>query len=357
MPNIDKINVHRIDYDVHDSSVPEWAREEEKPDYTAEEVTYNGQAQSHTPGSVGAAISGVKDAVDGKAPIHINTDGEMTSDDLFNLDSGVYVLDEDFNLPTGSGETHRVWAGTIITGSKTYDDDVPFMWLSFADEYAGKSEDDQYWTYGYYAGDDAYDAENIQYDGTLSSHEPGSVGEALSQQSSAIAAKQTAPSAIGTAGQVLGLDSSLLPAWLTVQGGGGGGEFKYKLVKSAANDTEEPITIDFTFDHDPMHLLIVCHNGSAGIMAATYYIGAGASRPIVYLNSSAKNAFAFISYGDDGKNIAYSISSPSATEVPITADGTIAISTVSIWSGSYRRKIRLPDANPGTTIKIYEVEL
>lgn len=51
----------------------------------------------------------------------------------------------------------------------------------------------------------------------------GSIGAEVSQQKNAIEAKQDAPSTAGTAGQVLGLDSNLAPAWVDQTGGSGGG--------------------------------------------------------------------------------------------------------------------------------------
>lgn len=80
------------------------------------------------------------------------------------------------------------------------------------------------------------DAGDIGYDPT-ETYQAGSVGAELSdltrqlsdieenqipELKNAIDAKQDAPSSAGTAGQVLGLDSNLNPAWVDQTGGGGG---------------------------------------------------------------------------------------------------------------------------------------
>jgi hypothetical protein len=69
--------------------------------------------------------------------------------------------------------------------------------------------------------DGASDAGQVSYDPTRT-YQSGTVGKELSEQSNAIDQKQTAPSSAGTAGQVLGLDSNLNPAWVDQTGGGGG---------------------------------------------------------------------------------------------------------------------------------------
>ena len=69
--------------------------------------------------------------------------------------------------------------------------------------------------------DGASDAGEVTYDETAT-YPSGSVGAELSNQKNAIDQKQNAPSSAGTAGQVLGLDSNLNPAWVDQTGGGGG---------------------------------------------------------------------------------------------------------------------------------------
>ena len=69
--------------------------------------------------------------------------------------------------------------------------------------------------------DGASDAGQVSYD-TTQTYPDGSVGKEVSNQKNAIDAKQDAPSSAGTAGQVLGLDSNLNPAWVDQTGGGGG---------------------------------------------------------------------------------------------------------------------------------------
>ena len=70
--------------------------------------------------------------------------------------------------------------------------------------------------------DGASDAGQVSYD-TTQTYPDGSVGKEVSNQKNAIDAKQDAPQTAGTAGQVLGLDSNLNPAWVDQTGGGGGG--------------------------------------------------------------------------------------------------------------------------------------
>ena len=75
-------------------------------------------------------------------------------------------------------------------------------------------------------GGGATDAGSVSYDETKT-YKAGTVGAELSAQSRHLSdlddEKQDAPSTAGTAGQVLGLDSNLNPAWMDQTGGGGGG--------------------------------------------------------------------------------------------------------------------------------------
>lgn len=64
-------------------------------------------------------------------------------------------------------------------------------------------------------------AGGIEFDDSVT-YPTGSIGAEVSAQLNAIDAKQDAPQTAGTAGQVLGLDSNLNPAWVDQTGGGGG---------------------------------------------------------------------------------------------------------------------------------------
>ena len=72
--------------------------------------------------------------------------------------------------------------------------------------------------------EDAVESVTIITDPTLSNEgqaaDAKATGEAVAQVKSALEAKQSAPSAAGTAGQVLGLDSNLTPVWMDQSGGG-----------------------------------------------------------------------------------------------------------------------------------------
>lgn len=64
----------------------------------------------------------------------------------------------------------------------------------------------------------------------------GSVGKEVSDQKNAISQKQNAPSAAGTAGQVLGLNNSLQPVWVNQSGGGGVTDVKINGTSILSND-------------------------------------------------------------------------------------------------------------------------
>lgn len=70
--------------------------------------------------------------------------------------------------------------------------------------------------------DGSNDAGSVTYDETAT-YQAGSVGAELQEQSRQLSDKQDAPATAGTAGQVLGLDSNLNPAWVNQTGSGGGG--------------------------------------------------------------------------------------------------------------------------------------
>ena len=69
-------------------------------------------------------------------------------------------------------------------------------------------------------GDVVLDAGDIEF-ADSETYAAGSIGAEVSQQKNAISQKQAAPSSAGTAGQVLGLDGNLNPAWVDQTGGGG----------------------------------------------------------------------------------------------------------------------------------------
>lgn len=102
------------------------------------------------------------------------------------------------------GTVQTLEPGQSATAEITGTDEDPVLNLGIPKGQAGASD----------AGGVSYDPEG--------SYNEGTVGAELQEQNRQLNDKQDAPSTAGTAGQVLGLDSNLNPAWMDQTGGGGG---------------------------------------------------------------------------------------------------------------------------------------
>lgn len=228
----DYLDDHPVTVEELDPTVPAWAKQPTKPTYTAAEV--GAVSTAGLPDAIDTALAQAKASGEFDGPQGEKGDKGDKGDTGAKGDKG----DTGATGPQGpKGDTGETGAtgpkgdtgergpkgdtgtnGTnghspVVTASKTGKvttvsvDGTPIATINDGEDGATPVKGTDYWT--------AQDKADIVQD-VLGSQE-------IADMQDDIDGKLDAPSTAGTAGQVLGLDSNLAPAWTNQSGGGGGG--------------------------------------------------------------------------------------------------------------------------------------